>query len=306
MTKNKNIIYTAGCHGNFIKYLFDCHDANKILPAPFNLNGNSHLRADMEERNINFEVCSNKFDKARLTQYKTSENYAIVWQGFDSFFYAMSAYTDRGGVLERSGIALMEEDLAHYQDIYGTEVHIGKFLKEQLNYDMDLHGQPPRGVLRNYFLMSFYTHFDHVLWARNNELQKTEYRKIQLSDILDANTLKSCLRGIFGSSLDIDDVHETFMSRNLAYQQLQLVSSVLDDLAYKKDSKKISGLNVISEAYILFRLEVEHFDIPFHVGNDFFKNTQDIADYVDHFPGYMRRPNNLFHLHYKHYQKGKF
>ena len=154
--------------------------------------------------------------------------------------------------------------------------------------------------------MSFYTHFDHVLWARNNELQKTEYRKIQLSDILDANTLKSCLRGIFGSSLDIDDVHETFMSRNLAYQQLQLVSSVLDDLAYKKDSKKISGLNVISEAYILFRLEVEHFDIPFHVGNDFFKNTQDIADYVDHFPGYMRRPNNLFHLHYKHYQKGKF
>jgi hypothetical protein len=302
---DRKIFYTAGCHGNFIKYLFDCYDAGKMLPTPFNENGNSHLRADTNN-NMNFDVCHCYGDNASIMHGNTLNGYAIVWQGFDSFFYAMSAYTDRGGALERSGIALMEEDLAHYQDIYGTEVHIGKSLKEQLNYDMDLHGQPPRGVLRNYFLMSFYTHFNHVLWTRNNELQKTEYRKIQLSDILDANTLKSCLREIFGSSLDIDDVHETFMSRNLAYQQLQLVSSVLDDLAYKKDSKKISGLNVISEAYILFRLEVEHFDIPFHVGNDFFKNTQDIADYVDHFPGYMKRPNNLFHLHYKHYPKGKF
>jgi len=302
MTENKNIAYTAGCHGNFIKYLFDCHDANRVLATPFNTNGNSHRRDDMGGRNINFDVC-NDIDRSRFTQYKTSKNYAITWQGFDSFFYAMSAYTDRGGSLGPSGIALMEEDLDHYMTTYGVEVHIGKFLKKQLNYDIDLHGHPPRGVLRNYFLMSFYTHFDHVLWIRNNELQKSGYHKIKLLDILDVNALKLNLRSIFGFTLDINAVHETFMSKNLPYKQLQLVNSVLDDVTKKKVIKKISGLNVISEAYILFRLEIENFDIPFHIGNDFFMSIKDIVDYVDHFPECMKKPNNLFHLHYKHYQR---
>tara|TARA_B100000900_G_C20552118_1_gene705187 strand:+ start:64 stop:966 length:903 start_codon:yes stop_codon:yes gene_type:complete len=297
---DRKIFYTAGCHGNFIKYLFDCHDAGKMLPMPFNKNGNSHLRADTEH-NTNIEVCSE--DDVSLVHDTNPDNYAIVWNGFDSFFYAMSAYTDRGGHLETSGVALLEQDLKRYQDTYGMEVHIGRFLKDKLNYDIEAKGQPPRGVLRNYFLMSFYTHFEHVLWGWNNRLQQTTYHKIQLNDILAVDTLKSCLAGIFGTSLDIDNVHETFMLKNLPYKQLQQVNSVLHDIRNKK-FREISGLDVISEAYILFRLEIDNFDIPFHVGNPFFATTQDVVDYIDHFPNYMKGPNNLFHKHHEHYQRG--
>jgi hypothetical protein len=297
---DRKIFYTAGCHGNFIKYLFDCYDAGKMLPMPFNKNGNSHLRVDTEH-NTNIDVCF--MDDFFLMHDTNPDNYAIVWNGFDSFFYAMSAYTDRGGYLETSGIALLEQDLRRYQDTYGVEVHIGRFLKDKLNYDIEANGQPPRSVLRNYFLMSFYTHFNHVLWTRNNELKQTGCHKIQLNDILSVDTLESYLAGIFGTTLDIADVHQTFMAKNLPHKQLGLVNSVLHDVRNKND-RKISGLNVISEAYILFRLEIDNFDIPFYIGNDFFGTTQDVVDYIDHFPTYMKGPNNLFHKHHVHYQRG--
>jgi len=299
---DRKIFYTAGCHGNFIKYLFDCHDAGKILPMPFNENGNSHLRADTDH-NTNIEVCSK--DDVSLVQDTNPDNYSIVWNGFDSFFYAMASYTDRGGHLKTSGIALLENNLKGYQNTLGVDVLIGQFLNEELNYDVDTNGQPPRSVLRNYFLMSFYTHFEHVLWKWNNRLQQTPYHKIHLNDILDADKLKTCLAGIFGASLQIDEVHKVFMSKNLPYKQFQQVISVLHDIHHKKD-REISGLDVISEAYILFRLEIDNFDIPFHVGNDFFGTTQDVVEYIDYFPSYMKRPNNLFHNHHRHYKKGHF
>jgi hypothetical protein len=302
MTEHRNIFYTAGCHGNFLRYLFDSHDAGKLLESPFKENGNSHARADAENKNMSFDVC-NEGNAASAKDYQTSENYSIVWQGFDSFFYAMSAYTDRGASLDKPGIALMEEDLGIYQDMFGVQVNIGKIIKEKFNYDMDKHGQPPRAVLRNYFLLSFYMHFDHVLWTKNKDLQKSKYHKIQLTDILDLDSLKACLDRIYGFTLDIDSLHGTFMSKNLPYKQLRLVNSVLDDVSSKKNDREISGLNVISEAYILFRLDIENFDIPFHVGNEFFKSIKDIVDYVDHFPEYMKAPNNLFRLHHEHYKR---
>ena len=304
MSKRRNIFYTAGCHGNFIKYLFDCHDEGKVLTSPFNENGNSHKRADMGNLNSSYDLC-NQWDYEKLGAATSSDNYAIVWEGFDSFFYTMIGYTDRGGLLEQPGIELLQQDLKLYEKIYGVEVHISEFLKQKLNYDIEILGQPPRSVIRNYFLMSFYTHFNHILWLRNQQLKQKGFIEIPIFDILDKRLLKSRLNDIFGFVLDIDTVHQAFMSKNLANEQLQLVTSTLKDISDKND-RSISGLNVISEAYILFCLEVKHFDIPFSIGNDFFKTTKDVVDYIDHFPGYMKRPNNLFNEHFRHYKRKDF
>jgi hypothetical protein len=287
-----------------MKYLFDCHDEGKVLTSPFNENGNSHKRADMGNLNSNYDLCV-QWDYKKLGDKTSSDNYAIVWEGFDSFFYAMTGYTDRGCLLEQPGIELLQQDLKLYEKVFGVDVQISEFLKQELNYDVDIKGQPPTGVLRNYFLMSFYTHFNHNLWLRNQELNQKRFREIQLFDILDKRLLKERLNDIFGFVLDIDTVHQAFMSKNLAYKQLQLVTSILKDISNNND-RQISGLNVISEAYILFCLEMKHFDIPFLISNDFFKTTRDVVDYIDHFPGYMKRPNNLFNEHFRHYKRKDF
>ena len=298
-----NIFYTAGCHGNFVKYLFDCYSQQKVLPSPFNSNGNSHLRDDQRNIHRNFEICSKDRSRPSLNLYSKTDNYAIVWQGFDWFFYAMTAYTDRGAELTKSGIKLLEHNLTEYETQYGYPVFITKFLKENLNFDCELQGNPPRSVLRNYFLASFYNHFDHVLWIKNKELLNTlVINNILVSDILDYTRLSSILENIFQYNLDFKTIHDEFLKRNIALHQLQLVKKVLHNIKNNVD-QSIQGLNVISEAYILFCLDLENFDIPFNLGNDFFKNTKDIVDYIKYFPTYMKRPNNLFHKHYKHYQR---
>ena len=72
MDKLHNIFYTAGCHGNFLKYLFDCYNQRKLLPNPFDENGNSHLRQNHLDINRNFDVCHDK-EHQRLT-----DNIALI------------------------------------------------------------------------------------------------------------------------------------------------------------------------------------------------------------------------------------
>ena len=54
----RNILYTAGSHGTFIRYLFDCYDKDTMLPLVFNKNGNSHQHADIKSNNINYDICN--------------------------------------------------------------------------------------------------------------------------------------------------------------------------------------------------------------------------------------------------------
>ena len=300
----KNIFYTAGSHGNFLKYLFDSYHQKKVLPSPFNLNGNSHVHGRYNKEPIHraFDIC-NPYGYSKFVDRDTKrDNYAIIWQDFDWFFYCMTAYVDRGGLLKESGIALLERNLIDYETKFGVPVFLSNFLKENLNFDCKPQENCPRSVLRNYFLASFYHHFDHILWIRIDELKNSLATKISLPDILDYNRLSKILENIFDYNLDLKPIHDEFLKRNMALQQLQLVRKVLHNIKNNID-QSIQGLNVISEAYILFCLDLESYDIPFNIGNNFFKTTKDIVDYIKYFPNYMKRPNNLFLQHYKHYQR---
>lgn len=299
------IFYTAGSHGNFLKYLFDCYHQQKVLPLLFNLNGNSHLRDDQENIHRNFDICNPTFYRKFVDLDPKADNYAIIWQDFDWFFYNMTGYIDRGCLLKESGIALLERNLIDYETQFGVPVFITNFLKENLNFDCKLEGNPPKSVLRNYFLASFYNHFDHILWIRNNELKNSLLTKILLPDILDYTRLSTILENIFHYNLDFKPIHNEFLKRNIALHQLQLVKKVLHNIK-NNVNQNIQGLNVISEAYILFCLDLENFDISFNLSNNFFKTTKDIVDYIKYFPTYMKRPNNLFYKHYKHYQRKSY
>jgi pyridoxal biosynthesis lyase PdxS len=66
---------------------------------------------------------------------------------------------------------------------------------------------------------------------------------------------------------------------------------------------EITELDVVTEASILYRLEKKYFDIPFNLGNNFFTNTKEIKEYIDHFPAYLKKPNNIFQKYFKFYQR---
>ena len=305
----RNILYTAGGHGNFIRFIFDCYDQHKILPMPFNTNGNSHRQEYAQTRVTNRrELCEFPDADHWHDINDRDDTYAVVWQGLEQFYYMMQCYVDRGAGLLDNGIDTLENDIGTYEKTYGYPVTISSDLKNFFNFDVHKHGQPSRALLRNYFLLSFYNFFDNIIWRKNKILieqcEKVNYEKIYLADIWDYNVLKNKMDILTDSKLVFKDVHDRFLARNIPYKQLQKVKKILD-CVQRQDDATIDGLNVISEAYLVFSVECEHFDVPFNLGISFFRTAREINDYVNFFPDYMKRPNNLFEKNYKFYRRGK-
>jgi len=299
----RNILYTAGSHGNFVKYLFDSYDQNKMLPTRFNNNGNSHKQPTTIQDNRIFDVCNEALCGEFKNQYQHTDHcYNIIWEGLDQFCYILQCYTDRGASLTESGVDMLEKSVSEYENKYGVPVYISTVLKNSFNFDCTKHNKTPRGLLRNYFLLSFYNYFENICWKENQKLINSPHEKINLTQIWDYDSLQKKLYKIFDKSLDFKLQYEQFLSQNKPLQQLTQIQTIL--LAIEaKQPVEFTNLNVISEAYILFVLERQHFNIPFLIGNTFYKDSRELSEYIDYFPEHMKKPNNLFCTHYKYYQR---
>lgn len=294
----KKIFYIAGSHGNFLKWLFDCYISGRVSTLDFNVNGNSHNH-NSEHGIINIDVCA----QGTRELYNTNEEkYAIVWHGLDEFFYIISCYTDRGGVLTQNGIALCETDLLEYEKIYGAPVRISKEIKKNTGYDTVSKGTPPRAILRDYYMLGFYTYFRHDVWLKNEELKNSDATMIRLDEILSYDKLLSKMEKLFGKRLDFANIYQRFFDLNIPITQLAKVKRIYEAIE-KQENVKIEGLNVISEAYLLFLVEKKFFDIPMRIGNNFFKTTKELLDYVLYVPTYLRQPNKLFSEYYQIYKR---
>ena len=90
----RKVFYSAGSHGNFLRWVFDSYDNNEVLPLTYNKNGNSHNNLATKYNTSIIEVCKEGTDDL---YGDPEQKYAIVWEGLDDFFYTLSCYTDRGG-----------------------------------------------------------------------------------------------------------------------------------------------------------------------------------------------------------------
>ena len=295
----RKVFYSAGSHGNFLRWVFDSYDNNEVLPLTYNKNGNSHNNLATKYNTSIIEVCKEGTDDL---YGDPEQKYAIVWEGLDDFFYTLSCYTDRGGFLKSNGIDLLEQDLLVYEEKYNANVSISEIIKKHNGYDTVKQGNPPRHILRDYFMLSFYTYFQHDLWLKNEELKASKVFKINMRDILDYTKLNNTMYELFGRSLDIEKTHNEFTGLNIPQMQLKKIKKIIECIG-KKENMKIDGLNIISEAYLLFLIEKQYFDVPMRIGNYFFAETRDILDYVMYFPDYLKQPNKLFCQYHEQYKR---
>jgi hypothetical protein len=149
--------------------------------------------------------------------------------------------------------------------------------------------------------MVFMTHFNHVCWKLNAEFKKHNKNLITVKEILDYGRLKDRLDRFFGKSLDFSHAHKHLLENNNPYSQLLKVRKIIDAVEAGKDVP-MDGLNTISEAYICFYFEKKHYSKNFNLSNNFFKTTKELKMYIDHYPSYMARPNNLFLEHWRTYR----
>ena len=298
----KIILYTAGSHGSFLRFLFDCYDSHSILPLAENTAGNWHLathHASTDTNNLCFDMAHQGMsDEYSGIDYQ-HQRFNIVFESLEEFFYVGSCYVDRGGdLIDHSGIELLEKNPAYYDKKYKAGADYVKRLKE-------LYGINPkrisRSTLRNYFILTFMTYFNHTCWKANNKLKKQDGIFVKLEDILDYKKLKTQLDGIFDFKLDFESLHSNLLNNNnRPYAQILKVREIISAVKNNQNID-IEGLNTISEAFVCFYFEKKHYDINFNLSDSFFKTTRELRSYIDHFPPYMKKPNNLFVEHWRIY-----
>jgi hypothetical protein len=295
----KVILYIPGSHGSFLKFLFDCYDQNRIPEFNTGETGNWHPMRDIETNN----VCLDMAYDGHVQQYRQmdpqKQEFRVVFDTHEEFCYILQCVVDRGASMShRSGIGLLEADMEEYQADYGVHTNYKKMIKDFYGYDG---ATVPRFVLRNLFILIFMTHFNHVCWKLNDDFKKHGKNLIHIEEILDYESLKERLDVVFGKSLDFVSIHKHLLENNNPYSQMLKVRKIIDAVEAGKDMP-IDGLNTISEAYICFYFEKKHYSINFNLSNDFFKSTKELKMYIDHYPKYMTRPNNLFLEHWRIYK----
>lgn len=295
----KVILYVPGSHGSFLKFLFDCYDAGRVLEIDTGITGNWHATRSKVTNNVCFDMANADQIVSHAEINYEHEKYNVVFDTLDDFCYILQCFIDRGGDLcWHSGIELLENDLEQYEKEYKVKTTYRQTIKDLYNHNGKV---VPRFVLRNLFIMIFITHFNHVCWKLNTRLKKNN-NIIRLPEILDYKKLKSRLDKVFGKSLDFSKAHAHMLDNNKPYVQMGKIREIIE--AVEKDVDiPIEGLNTISEAYLCFHFERQHYSINFNLSNSFFENTKDLRAFINHYPSYMRRPNNLFLTHWRTYNR---
>lgn len=297
----KIILYTAGGHGNFLRLLFDCYDSRAIKPFINNTAGNWHLNtyeAPRDTNNLCFDMAYDNMNKEYYEIDYQHDRFTIVFDTFEEFFYLVSCYVDRGGkLIDSAGINLLETNVAQYQKEYKSGADYVERFKKLFGVEG---GTIPRCTLRNYFILTFMTYFNHTCWKANDKLKKHEGTVINLKHILDYKKLKKQLDAIFNFELDFDTFHSNLLHNNRPYAQMLKVREIIFAVE-NKNNIDIEGLNTISEAFLCFYFEKKHYDINFNLSDGFFKTTNELRSYIEFFPPYMKKPNNLFLEHWRIY-----
>jgi hypothetical protein len=147
-------------------------------------------------------------------------------------------------------------------------------------------------VLRQYFFFMLFSRRENKLWKCNEQIKASKLRLISTTQVLDHDSLCGVMRDIFGHVLDFRDLHHKFLDSNNSLRTHNSVDTLFG-AAMSGENMRID-LDVVGEACLLYRLERQHRDIPFHNVPVMFNETGDIAKYVRHFPNMMRQPNRLF------------
>jgi hypothetical protein len=294
--------YSTGGHGRFLQYLVRCYVYGKILPMPFNNNGNSHNQINEDDICHAYDLLDKdmKINFINAVKVGKSQIITVYPDSNNDFLYQLKNTLDRVGNLTSSGIKLLEDNIVEYIKQTGAPLNWKQEFLQYYNIDIETQ-KVPRMVLRNYFLFLMYTYFNHGIWTSKNYLQNFS-SSLKVKQLLEYNEIKSFLDNFFQKKIDFTEIHQLFLQKNNVLLTTEKEYQIIEAVENNVDLE-ITELDVVTEASILYRLEKKYFDIPFNLGNNFFTNTKEIKEYIDHFPAYLKKPNNIFQKYFKFYQR---
>lgn len=296
------IIHTPGAFGNFLGYVFDCYQQQKLLPEPFVAGGASHDNSHRSIPCLDLVVpeCRKKFETDQFDNL-----IGCVW-GEDQFAYILHAIFGRTnmGQYKGCGVEFLEENFYDFVKLHDassafTDIEL---IQDFFNYEVsETNKRVPRHILRQYFWLQLFYYSKHVVCAVNREIKNMEkVDHIDIIDILDYTNLQKFMTKYFQYTMDFESVHKKFVQKNSSLTNIRNAQNVVNSVLENKVIN-IDKMTVIAEAYVLYHLEKHYFDIPFFNMKQFPTSTSEFLEHIKYYPDVMKQPNKLYAEFYRRF-----
>ena len=294
MTPHIYIFNSSGCHGHYLTYLVDRFSRRTphIHDLPFNKIGNSHDE-------INYSGFSKLVDTWFHEKNKTLQNTNIIQILYsnDILYYERVAMA-RAGDADRN-----IHDL--HKDISFIKSWNNEFYNKIHNLYSVTEDKVPKWLLRDAFKMGWLDETNHgcfvsskkqLEWTEQNLSTSNNVHYTQVDVFFSVESLKEELLALdkkFDLDLDLKDlysVHEQFVDKNLVLKTHKHTDTVLNAV---KENRNIiiPALDIIQQAYVYAKLEMQNDFITMPMTDTFFSTTQEIIDYIKMYPEHYKAMN---------------
>ena len=309
------ILNSAGCHGHYLKYLIDKFSEKTpiINELPFNEQGNSH-------NPLKYSGFVKYVDHHSLIDPKDLINKNIIQMTYEN----QIVYHERTA-MARAGDAGRDLDSVH-QDISFLKKYNPTFYNRIQKLYSIQKDNVPKWLLRDAYKLGFLDWENQgsvakskqeKQWVKNNLEKNNTVHFLDVGAFFNLEVLKTQLMkldDIFNLDLDLDgleEIHRIFTDKNKILQTQKNTEYVLKSID-SNSYVEIPNLDIIQEAYVYAKMEKKYDFIQMPLTENFFKNTEELINYVNFYPEHYKAMNpnlpkykNIDNPFFLHRQKTK-
>ena len=302
-----NIVFHGGTFGNFLRYFLERFSTKtpNIPRLPFTDTGTSHAF-----RNKDFSGLIQRYHSSFINDNEghTGLPVCLITPSTKKhFLYLKKAQWFRVGDLKISPDDLWKKAIGEMPEVIDNPEMIANQVKGIIKlYDIKDTAHftwIPKFIIRDWYKLEFlqdledthnYQWFDafktHPFW----EEQKMFH--LDLETFFDWDSFVENiteLDDMFGLALDFDrqaEMKEIF-DRGLSLDVVRQECNLVEDVLANRSDLRLDQLDVATEAFIYAETERANPDIQMPLTNRFFRDAEEIRQFIEHFPNWYRRSN---------------
>ena len=287
------IIYASGTFGNCVRWMFDrfSKDSNfKNADSPWDDDSRAH-----GFREIDYNKKFTKGHQLSIAEYSPDPEADKVVLSFDP---KDILFIERCGFYRNPG---WENEKNRYKNIIALADN--NFVKETFGSALS-----SKSVAKELYKIQFHDMSTQVWWnAMDNYLTNQDHHKFDMYSLWNHDQLVNQLQKVserYKLNFDIEEkvIHNVVEKIKKSYPVItkDRAHQVLDAIDCKKNID-CNQLDILEQAYIEAELEkIQPHSLIFPYGTNWFKDTDQINEFLDTYPKYIRHMNPRLPWHKNH------
>ena len=296
-----NIVFHGGTFGNFLRYFLDRFSTRTpdIPREPFTDTGTSHAL-----RSKDFSGLIQRYHQSFINDNEGNTNLPICLIAPSTgkhYLYLKKAQWFRAGDSKISPDDLWNKAVGEMPELIIN--HAKKIIKLYDIKETAHFSWIPKFIVRDWYKLEFLQDLEDTYNYQWFEAFKThqffEGQKVfhlDLETFFDWDTFVENvteLNDVFDLALDFDlraEMKEIF-DRGLSLDLIRQECNSVEDVLANRSDLRLDQLDVATEGYIYAEIEKANPDIQMPLTNRFFRDAEEIRQFLEHFPNWYRRPN---------------